>query len=282
MKNITPKVDLIFKKLFGVEENKDLLISLINSIINKEDQVEDVVILNPYNPQHCISGKLSILDIKAKSTSGQRFNIEIQVSDEGDYDKRALYYWAKLYTEQLETSNDYSALSKAIGIHILNFTSITTTDKYHNRFYMTERDTGVRYFKDIELHTIELNKFEGNTKELTELVLKIKSTLDIWLAFLTKHNLLDKDNLPPELNDKNLKKALGVLDVMSLSNEEREVHDSRLNWLRIEASTLKKRYEEGRIEGKIEIARKMLLKKLSIDEISEITGLTIKEIRKLV
>ena len=69
---------------------------------------------------------------------------------------------------------------------------------------------------------------------------------------------------------------------MSLSNEEREVHDSRLNWLRIEASTLKKRYEEGRIEGKIEIARKMLLKKLSIDEISEITGLTIKEIRKLV
>ncbi len=124
MEKISPRVDLAFKKIFGVEENKDLLISLINSIVGQDDQVEDITLLNPYNPKNFRQDKLSILDIKAKGIDGKRFNIEIQISDEADYDKRALYYWAKLYTEQLKVSQDYSALSKAIGIHILNFTSI--------------------------------------------------------------------------------------------------------------------------------------------------------------
>ena len=107
MDKINPRVDIAFKKIFGVEENKDLLISLINSIVGEEDQVEEVTLLNPYNAKSFKKDKLSILDIKAKGVDGKRFNIEIQISDEGDYDKRALYYWAKLYTEQLETSQDY-------------------------------------------------------------------------------------------------------------------------------------------------------------------------------
>ena len=119
MEKITPRVALAFKKIFGVEENKDLLISLINSIVGEEDQVNEVTLLNPYNPKNFNKDKLSILDIKAKGEDGKRFNIEIQISDEADYDKRALYYWAKLYTEQLKVSEDYSSLSKAIGIHIL-------------------------------------------------------------------------------------------------------------------------------------------------------------------
>ncbi len=133
MGKITPRVDIAFKKIFGVEENKDLLISLINSIVQEEDQVVDVALLNPYNPKHFRQDKLSILDIKAKGCNGKRFNIEIQISDEADYDKRALYYWAKLYTEQLKSAQDYDTLSKAIGIHILNFTSIPNVAKYHNR-----------------------------------------------------------------------------------------------------------------------------------------------------
>jgi predicted transposase/invertase (TIGR01784 family) len=92
MIDITPRVDIAFKKLFGVEENKDLLISLINSIVMEEDQVSDVDIMNPYNPRNFKKDKLSILDIKAKCRNGKRYNIEIQINDEADYDKRALYY----------------------------------------------------------------------------------------------------------------------------------------------------------------------------------------------
>lgn len=101
MEKINPRVDITFKKIFGVEGNKDLLIALINAIVSKEDQVAEVNLLNAYNSQNFKSEKLSILDIKAKGVDGKRFNIEIQISDEADYDKRALYYWAKLYTEQL-------------------------------------------------------------------------------------------------------------------------------------------------------------------------------------
>ena len=100
MEKITPRVDIAFKKIFGVEENKDLLILLINSIVSAEDQISDVTLLNPYNAKNFKKDKLSILDIKAEGASGERFNIEIQISDEADYNKRALYYWAKLYTEQ--------------------------------------------------------------------------------------------------------------------------------------------------------------------------------------
>jgi len=84
MSNINPRVDIAFKKIFGVEENKDLLISLINSIVSTEDQVQDLIILNPHNPKNFKSDKLSILDIKATNTSGKMFNIEIQITDEAD------------------------------------------------------------------------------------------------------------------------------------------------------------------------------------------------------
>jgi predicted transposase/invertase (TIGR01784 family) len=307
---INPKVDLAFKKIFGVEENKDLLISLINSIVGAEDQVSEVTILNPYNPKNFKTDKLSILDIKATNQDGKRFNIEIQISDEADYDKRALYYWAKIYTEQLKVAEDYSKLSKAIGIHILNFDSIPEVKKHHNIFHITEKETGLRYFKDLELHTIELRKFSSNSDEkLSDIVDKVKNALDMWLAFLTRNDLLIADDLPKELNDPNLKKAINILNVMNFAPEEREAYEDRLKWLRMEANTLKKYEQKGREEGiqigeakgreegreegiqigeakgKIEekttIARNLLKAGLSVDLISKATDLSIEEITKL-
>jgi len=290
MEKISPRVDLAFKKIFGVEENKDLLISLINSIVGQDDQVEDITLLNPYNPKNFRQDKLSILDIKAKGIDGKRFNIEIQISDEADYDKQALYYWAKLYTEQLKTAQDYSTLSKAIGIHILNFTSIPQAQNYHNVFHITEKENGFAYFKDLELHTIELNKFTSDSsEELQDIVAKTRNALDIWLAFLTRHDLLKADKLPKELDNDKLKKALKVLDVLNFSEEERELYEDHLKWLRIEANTLKKTTEKALAEGisigearSIEkTALNMLKQKIDDKLISSVTGLNLEEITKL-
>lgn len=291
---ISPRIDLAFKKIFGVEENKDLLILLINSIVSAKDQVADVTLLNPYNAKNFKTDKLSILDIKAKGLDGKQFNVEIQITDEADYDKRALYYWGKLYTEQLKTSEDYSKLNKTIGIHILNFTSITESKKYHHAFHLVDEATGMCYFKDIELHTIELNKFSKNDDDdLNSLVTKIKDALDVWIAFLTRNDLLDPANLPKSLDTPGLKKALNVLEVMNFSKEEREAYEDRLKWFRIEANTLKKMREDSLAEGveigkaegvekkAIEVAQKMLAKGVSIDEIIEFTGLTLEQIEKL-
>ena len=294
MTRISPRVDIAFKKIFGVEENKDLLISLINSIVSNEDQVSDIILLNPYNAQNFSREKLSILDIKAQGLDGKRFNIEIQISDEADYDKRALYYWAKLYTEQLEVAEDYSTLSKAIGIHILNFISIPEVDKYHNVFHITEKETGELYFKDLELHTIELKKFtKDSSEQLSDVVAKVKSSLDMWMAFLTRHDLLQPENLPQNLNDTNIKKALTVLDVMNFNPLERDAYEDHLKWLRIEANTLKKAEakgvekgieqgkEQGIQEGIKQTAINMLKQNLDNSLISSVTGLSKDNILKL-
>jgi len=283
---ISPRIDIAFKKIFGVEENKDLLISFINSVVSKEDQVSSVTILNPYNPKNFKKDKLSILDIKAENENGKRFNIEIQISDEADYDKRALYYWAKLYTEQLQVAQDYSTLSKAIGIHILNFTSIPEVKNYHNVFHITEKNSGLAYFKDLELHTIELNKFTDNPNEqLSDIVQKVKSSLDMWTTFLTRNDLLKADHLPKELNDQNLKKAISVLEVMNFSEDEREAYEDHLKWLRIETNTLKKMRAEGKAEGKaerdIEIAKSMISKNYPLSDISALTGIHLSDLQKL-
>lgn len=296
MQKITPRVDIAFKKLFGVEENKDLLISLINSIVSEEDQVSEITLLNPYNPKSFRNDKLSILDIKAKGIDGNRFNIEIQISDEADYTKRALYYWAKLYTEQLKEAEDYANLSKAIGIHILNFTSIPESDKYHNVFHIVEKENGLKYFRDLELHTIELKKFADSvSNELSDVIAKIKTSLDIWVAFLTKYSLLDKDNLPESLEDNTgLKKALNVLEVMNFNEAEREDYENHLKWLQIQTNTLRN-YEqkgkakglaegkaqgksEGRMEEKRKMAKKLLRRGISIDIVVEDTELTLQEV----
>ena len=290
MTNISPRVDIAFKKIFGVEENKDLLISLINSIVGVADQVSEVTLLNPYNPKSFKKDKLSILDIKAKGVDDKRFNIEIQISDEADYDKRALYYWAKLYTEQLKASQGYSGLSKAIGIHILNFTSIPKAKDYHNIFHIAEKNEGFTYFEDLELHTIELNKFSSNVnEELSDIVAKVKTSLDMWSAFLTRNDLLKVDALPKELNDANLKKAITVLEVMNFSDEERDFYEDHLKWMMIEASTVKKAEEKAEARGKaeenirvkIEIAKNLLSQKVDINTISIATGLSLEEISKL-
>ena len=157
-------------------------------------------------------------------------------------------------------------------------------------FHITEKETGESYFKDLELHTIELKKFSKDSNEkLPDIIAKVKSSLDMWSAFLTRNDLLQPDNLPKGLDDNNLKKALTVLDVMNFSSLERDAYEDHLKWLRIEANTLKKAEAkgvekgkaEGRAEEKKEIAKLMLSDGDSPIKISKITGLSISEIKEM-
>lgn len=146
----------------------------------------------------------------------------------------------------------------------------------------------------MELPTIELNKFTGDSsEELQDIVAKTRNTLDMWVAFLTRHDLLKADRLPKELDNEELKKALKVLDVLNFSEEERELYEDHLKWLRIEANTLKKTAEKALAEGiSIGEARgiekgvektaiNMLKQKLDDKLICSVTGLSLEEITKL-
>ena len=313
---INPRVDLAFKKIFGVEENKDLLISLINSIVGKNDQVDEVEVLNPYNEKSFEKDRLSIMDIKARNKHTQQlFNIEMQISNEASYDKRALYNWSKVYSGQLGESGKYQQLKKTIGIHILNFSSVTDKllktlskedmvlydNRYHYQFNMREKEIPFNYFDEIELHVIELSSFEGkDNDEFASFLPKVKNALDRWATFLTKQNMINPEKLPKELNSPEIKKAVNVLSIMSLNALEREAYENHLSWLRIQVDTLDKVEKEaeergeakgiakgmidgkieGKIEGKLEIAKNLISKGFDDKTIFELTGVTVEEVKK--
>ena len=131
MCRINPRVDFAFKKLFGSEENKDLLISLINAIVSESDRVTDIELKNPYNLAAYKAGKMSILDIKALDRNRKHwYNIEMQISEDLNFDKRAIYYWAKLVTEQLSEGRMFSELKKTVSINILDFNYAWARRKY--------------------------------------------------------------------------------------------------------------------------------------------------------
>lgn len=288
MCKINPRVDFAFKKLFGSEENKDLLISLINSIISKEEQIVEVELKNPYNLADYRAGKISILDIKAKSEQGRWFNVEMQISEDYNFDKRAIYYWAKLVTEQLSEGMMFKELKKTISINIMDFNFIPNTDEMHNCYKIINTATGKddKLHDIFELHYVELRKFKKTYKE-------INSVLDRWSSFLTKADKLNKDEIPEELAmDKNIVKAISAVDRM-FDEEERQVYETRMQSLAdveskiasAEEKGIKKGIEKGIEKGKEEsakaIARNMLKLDVELSTIAKVTGLNKGAIEEL-
>ena len=135
---------------------------------------------------------------------------------------------------------------------------------------------------------------ENKNDKLSEILEKVQKPLDMWCTFLTRHKLLDKDHLPGKLDCPELRKALEVLEAVNLSPEEREVYNARLSWIRDEGAIFKKVFgegeakgeakgiEKGKMERSVEMAKKLLAKNnMSIDEISELTELSKREIEEL-
>ncbi|MGL5936790.1 MAG: Rpn family recombination-promoting nuclease/putative transposase [Cetobacterium sp.] len=270
---VNPRVDFIFKKIFGVDENKDLLMDLINSIVEDKDKVSEIHILNPYNENSFAGDKESILDIKGKDAlTGKWYNIEMQVSKQGYYDKRALYYWAKVYSNQIREGFDYDILTKSIGINFLNFNTIAEEENYHNVYRMYNTQSGKEFIDDIEIHFIELNKYNGHHT--------IKSLLDKWIQFLKDAG--ENYDLPEELQEvKTIKKAMNILENIQMNSSEREAYEARMKYLRDEVGAVKTAKKEGIEEGIKKVAKNMLIKGIDIDTISEITALSKDEIENL-
>jgi predicted transposase/invertase (TIGR01784 family) len=285
MCKINPRVDFAFKKLFGSEENKDLLISLINAIVSREEQVVEVELKNPYNLADYRAGKISILDIKAKAENGRWFNIEMQISEDYNFDKRAIYYWAKLVTEQLSEGMMFKELKKTISINILDYNFIHGSEEVHSCYKIINSATGKddRLHDVFELHYIELKKFKKTYTQIT-------SALDRWSSFLTTAHRLDKEHTPKELaSDKNIVKAIAAIDRM-FDEEERLVYETRMQSLADVESKIASAEEKG-MEMGMEMGMEKASKTIAINlfakgidsaTIAETTGLLASEIAAIV
>jgi predicted transposase/invertase (TIGR01784 family) len=115
---IDPKVDYAFKRLFGREQNVASLISLLNAVLQPPpgSEIVAVEILNPFQEKDLETDKLTILDIKARDSTGRRFNVEMQLLVVGAFRPRVLYYWAKLHQGHLSEGDDYAALRPTVTI----------------------------------------------------------------------------------------------------------------------------------------------------------------------
>src|SRR5215468_471274 len=116
--DIDPKVDYAFKHLFGRESTRPLLIDLIDQVLNPAPghHIQDIELLNPFNPKEALDDKLSILDIKARDQAGRQFNVEMQMLADRHFTRRILYYWASLYQQQLHEGEPYRVLRPTVSV----------------------------------------------------------------------------------------------------------------------------------------------------------------------
>lgn len=240
---INPRVGIVFKKIFGAKENKDILISFVNSIVCEEDQITEIELLNPYNESDFKEDNLALLYLRGKNKRNSKLLFEIQLVDKKKYLKQGIYSWINAcHSNQFISDELNQDVNRVIIIQILNFTFINSnkikkwkipyTPKYHHEFALRDRETGIEGFRDFEIHTLELKKFAINATDLEGIIINIEKMLDKWMVFLTKYDLLKLRNLPEELNIPEITKALKVLKEMHLNKNEKEIYNLQLAALR--------------------------------------------------
>jgi len=244
-RNLNPKIDLVFRKLFGSEENKDLLISLINSIVEPRIHVTDVVIKNPFNLAAYKGAKESIVDIKAQDQDGNWYDIEMQILEHIFYGKRAMFYAAKEFVDQLKSGQDYSLLNTTIGIHFLDF-EFFADERMVRHFALRDMETG-EYSDELgylQLYFVEMGKFHKDWPQINTL-------LDRWLAFLTKAQDLDRSQLPTTMqSEPAIAKAVAELVRMGSDRGLREAYEAEEKAKMVDAATLQFVEQRGMQQGR--------------------------------
>lgn len=279
---LNPQIDIVFKEIFGSEKNKPILINFLNAVIKPTNPIQEVEIRNNDIDKEYLESKFSRLDIKATTNNKEHINIEIQIKNEYNMIQRTLYYWSKMYSEQIQNIENYNKLERTICINILNFKYLDN-DKYHNVYRLKEITTNEELTNLQEIHFIELPKFtEIGNKEEIEDIEKIDS-LERWLEFLIEPESNTVRQL--ELSDEAIKQAKTELYRLSMDSKEREMYYMREKAIYDEISALenaeKKGLEKGIEQSKKEVAKSLLLENIEIEVISKSTGLTKEEIIKI-
>lgn len=278
MRFINPKTDFALKKIFGDEQNKEILISFLNAILYQGNSaIESLEILNPYQPPKIRGVKDTYLDIRAKLNNEQTVIIEMQVLNVEGFEKRILYNAAKAYSIQLDTGVDYTLLNPVIALTITDFEMFPNLDKVISRFVLKERDYLVDYLiYDIELVFVELPKFGKKLEELETLT-------DKWIYFLKNAKSLEV--VPEQMGEvQAIKKAFEVANRADLTREELEDLEHQEIYIQDQRNAItkavKQAVSQAMKEKALEIA-KGLLDVLDEATIAQTTGLSMEEIQKL-
>jgi predicted transposase/invertase (TIGR01784 family) len=277
-KRLKPLNDFVFKKLFGEQSDKDLLIGFLNSILSVK--IEDIEIKEEKLEREKLEDKQGILDIKAVTDKGEKINIEVQLINQYNMIERTLFYWSKLYTEGFQAKQNFKELKKTITINILGFSMLETVH-FHSSYHLYEDETKHLLTDLLEIHFIELPKFK-------KIEFDLHNPLHRWLLFLQEdvsEPILEEITMMDNL----IKKAEEKLTYLSLNDEMRRMYELREKFLRDSITQIEGAKEEGRKEGRKEgekekakeIAKNLLQEGFSIEKVRKLTGLDEEEIKAL-
>ena len=247
---LNPKIDFVFKKIFGSEEHPEVLISFWNAVLKQKNKIVEVEIKNSDIEKAYIEDKFSRLDVKAKTNNKEIINIEIQLKNEYNMIQRSLYYWSKLYEDQLNEGDRYDKLSRTICINILDFKYLKN-NRFHNGYRLKEIETNEELTDLQEIHFIEIPKLKKLSTEE-----EVIDMLEGWVEFLRDPESEVVRKL--EMTTKEIREAKDELYRLSRNEKERELYFLREKSLKDEISALANAREKGFLDAKIENAKNLL------------------------
>jgi predicted transposase/invertase (TIGR01784 family) len=295
---LNPLNDFLFMKYMGEKGDEEQLTSFLQGVLHKtkKDKIVSVTILeNRLMSADIIGDKSGVLDIRAEMNDGSKVNIEVQLRDVSNMDRRSLFYWSREYAEGIKSGGDYKDMPNVININILG-TQFIPIDNFHTSFHLWE-DThkDYRLTDALEIHFLDMVKFHRlQNKDI------VNNNLHRWLAFLDKDTSNETINQIIEM-DTSIKKAhekimyiaqdkdmlhayrmreMAIYDYISGMNAAKEQGEKR-GILIGEERGIQKGMAIGEEKGKISVVINLKQAGFPAQEIAKYTGKTTEEVIKI-
>ena len=299
-KYLDPKNDYAFKRIFGTEKNKEILLQLLNSVLKNQihKSVVEVTFLRPIQDPEIAARKQSIVDILCKDQDGCQYVIEMQVASQSGFEARAQYYAAKAFTSQMGEGQAYETLKEVIFLAFTNFSIFPDKEDYKSEHVILDKKTHERNLDKFSFTFVDLPKFDAQrSRDLSKLTLEEK-----FYYFLHHAGEIKPEELKQLIGqDKIIKKAFRELDhfywteeeMLSYEQEQKRERDhvaimSYATKHAMEAGR-KQGVEEGRKQGveegmekrSLEIAKHLLQQGMDPKTIAKVTGMDSKMLDSL-
>ena len=287
-KYINPYTDFGFKKLFGTEMNKDLLISFLNALFNgSQKEIEDVQYLNGENLGDGYGDRRSVFDVYCMAKDGSRFIVEMQKAEQEYFKDRSIYYATTPIRQQAKKGKWDYHLDNVYTIGILNFEfphGEYPADSYRHEIKLKDIKDNHVFYDKLTFIYLEMPKFTKTEDEL-------ESMFDKWMFVL--HNLYRLLERPKALQDRIFQKLFEQAEIAKYNDMERRQYEESKKVFWDNYSVMKTARDKGHAEGikegiekgekkkSIEAAQKMKTKGFSVEDIIDVTGLTAEEISAL-
>lgn len=209
----------------------------------KPSEIKETQILNTNLRQKHEDEKLGILDVRILMNNDTEIDIEIQLSVLSVWAERALFYLAKMYTEQISSGEDYTVFKKCVSISILDFNLFKENPDFYSCFHLWEDTRRILYTDKMEFHVIELTKLPKELKEDS-------SDLLLWAKFINAERKEEFDVLANK--NSYIRSAYRHLQVISQNDEKRMEYEAREKAIRDYNQGIFEAEQRGKAEGRIE------------------------------